>query len=303
VISRPLDDAPIAGAARHARMLLLAPVTAFLAIFLVLPLAALFRISLTGNPGGTAYGEGPAFYASGTWTLANYARVFTDVYFLEQARFTVALAIVTAVASVVVSYALAHQIWRAPPMVKQALLMAVVLPKLTNILVLMYGFLVIFGAQGLINRTLLAAGVVSAPVPMVYNIFSVVLGELLLVVPYCVLVITAVLHGIDPALGEAAAGLGASPARVFREVTLPLSRPAISASVVLAFTWGMGAFVAPYVLGAPELSTLAVEIDRQTNWRLNWAMGAALAFVLIAMIAGPMWLVARMWYRPASVHR
>jgi ABC-type spermidine/putrescine transport system permease subunit I len=46
----------------------------------------------------------------------------------------------------------------------------------------------------------------------------------------------------------------------------------------------MGAFVAPYLLGKPELYTLAVEVDRQTNWRLNWAMGATVATILMAMI-------------------
>jgi spermidine/putrescine transport system permease protein len=71
---------------------------------------------------------------------------------------------------------------------------------------------------------------------------------------------------------------------VFWEVTLPLSLPAVSVSVLLSFIWGVGAFVAPYLLGKPELYTLAVEVDRQTNWRLNWAMGATVAFVLMAMI-------------------
>jgi ABC-type spermidine/putrescine transport system permease subunit I len=271
-------------ASRHRRVLLFAPVAVFFAAFFLFPLLGLLRVSLASNPGGTGYGEGRAFYVPGTWTLDNYARFFGDPFFRQLTVFTLELGVLTAVATTLVSYALAYQIYRARPLAKSGLLMIVILPKFTNVLVLMYGFLVVFGSNGLLNRLLMWTGVVREPVPMVYNLFSVVLGEIVLILPYCVLIIAAVLHAIDPAVQEAARGLGASPPRVFWEVTLPLSLPAVSVSVLLSFIWGVGAFVAPYLLGKPELYTLAVEVDRQTNWRLNWAMGAAVAFVLMAMI-------------------
>jgi ABC-type spermidine/putrescine transport system permease subunit I len=279
--------------AMYRRFLLLSPVVVFFGAFFVFPLLGLLRISLASNPGGTGYGEGKAFYVPGTWTLDNYARFFGDSFFHQLTIVTIQLGVLTAVTTTLVSYALAYQIYRARPLLKSALLMIVVLPKFTNVLVLMYGFLVVFGTSGLLNRFLMITGIVREPVPMVYNLFSVVLGEIVLILPYCVLVIAAVLHAIDPSVQEAAQGLGASPARVFWEVTLPLSLPAVSVSVLLSFIWGMGAFVAPYLLGKPELYTLAVEVDRQTNWRLNWAMGATVAFILMAMILVVAFIVLR----------
>jgi ABC-type spermidine/putrescine transport system permease subunit I len=276
--------AALVRAGRYRRFWLLSPVAVFFGAFFLFPLLALFRVSLAANPGGTGYGEGKAFYVPGTWTAANYVRFFTDAYFLHQALFTVELGVLTAGVTTLVSYALAYQIYRARPAVKSLLLMIVILPKFTNVLVLMYGFLVVFGAQGLLNRLLLATSVVREPVGMLYNLFSVLLGEIVLILPYCVLVIAAVLHGVDRSIQEAAQGLGASPARVFWEVTLPLSLPAVWVSVLLGFIWGVGAFVAPYLLGNPDLYTLAVEVDRQANWRLNWAMGGAVAFVLMTLI-------------------
>lgn len=270
--------------ARYRSFLLFSPVVVFFAAFFVFPVVGLLRVSLASNPGGTGYGEGTAFYVPGTWTLANYVRFFSDPYFLQLAVFTIELGILTALATTLVSYALAYQIYRARPLMKSILLVIVILPKFTNVLVLMYGFLVVFGSNGLLNRFFLFTGLVREPVPMVYNLFSVILGEIVLILPYCVLVIAAVLHAIDPSTQEAARGLGASPLRVFWEVTLPLSLPAVWVSVLLGFIWGMGAFVAPYLLGKPELYTLAVEVDRQTNWRLNWAMGATVATILMAMI-------------------
>lgn len=277
-------DGLIAWAGRHRAVLLFSPVAVFLLTFCLFPVLFLFRVSLASNPGGTGYGEGHAFYVPGTWTLDNYVRFFRDDHFRQLAIFTVELGILTALATTFVSYALAYQIYRAGPRLKGILLMVAILPKFTNVLVLMYGFLVVFGAHGLLNRLLLATGAVREPVPMVYNLFSVVLGEIVLILPYSVLVIAAVLHAIDPALDDAARGLGAGPVRVFSEVTLPLSLPGVWVSVLLGFIWGVGAFVAPYLLGNAELYTLAVEVDRQTNWRLNWAMGAAIAFILMAII-------------------
>jgi ABC-type spermidine/putrescine transport system permease subunit I len=293
----------VARASRHPRLLLLAPVAAFLLAFLLVPMLLLVRVSLARNPGGTGYGDGTPFYVPGTWTVANYARFVGDPYFLQITAFTVELGLLTAVFTTLVSYALAYQIYRARPIVKGVLLMIVILPKFTNVLVLMYGFLVVFGAHGLLNRFLLAVGLVHEPVRLVYNLFSVVLGEIVLVLPYCVLVIAAVLHSIDPAVAEAARGLGAGPVQVFREVTLPLSLPAVWASALLSFIWGVGAFVAPYLLGTPELYTLAVEVDRQTNWRLNWAMGGAVAFVLSALIAALVLALLRLEREPAGEAR
>lgn len=274
----------VARAGQYQRFLLFSPVVVFFGAFFLFPVVALLRVSLASNPGGTGYGEGTAFYVAGTWTIDNYVRFFSDPYFRQLGVFTVQLGVLTALATTLVSYPLAYLIYTARPLLKSALLMIVILPKFTNVLVLMYGFLVVFGSGGLLNRLLLTIGIVNEPIPMVYNLFSVLLGEIVLILPYCVLVIAAVLHAIDPALPEAARGLGASPVRVFWEVTLPLSLPGVWVSVLLSFIWGVGAFVAPYLLGTPDLYTLAVEVDRQANWRLNWAMAGAVACVLMTII-------------------
>lgn len=270
---------------RRPALLLLSPVGIFLLAFFLMPFLALLRVSVAENPGGSGYGEGTPFYKPGTWTFANYIRFFSDPYFVNMAVFTVEFGIIVCIATTIVAYAFAYQIYRASAWLKSVLLMIVILPKFTNVLVLMYGLLVVFGTHGLLNRALLGLGVISQPLPMLFNLFGVVLGEVILVMPYCVLVMVATLHAIDHSLVDAAQGLGASRARAFIEVTLPLSLPGVWVSVLLSFMWGAGAFAAPYLLGTAELYPLAVEVDRQVNWRLNWAMGAAIAFVLMGIIA------------------
>lgn len=284
----------VARAARHRKFLLLSPVAVFLAGFFLFPFLSLFRVSLAWNPGGTGFGEGTPFYEPGTWTIDNYIRFFADDYFTGIAGFTIELGVMAAVITTIISYLFAYQIYRSGPIMKSVLLMIVILPKFTNVLVLMYGLLVVFGLDGLLNKLLLFVGVIDEPLKMLFNLFSVLLGEVIVVMPYCVLVIAAVLHSIDDSLLEAAEGLGASRARAFWEVTFPMSLPAVWASILLSFMWGIGAFVAPYLLGNPDLYTLAVEIDQQVNWRLNWAMGGAVAFVLMAIIGALMLVLNRM---------
>lgn len=270
---------------RRPALLLLSPIGIFLLAFFLLPFLALLRVSFAENPGGSGYGEGTPFYKPGTWTFDNYIRFFGDPFFVKMAVFTVEFGIIVCTATTVIAYAFAYQIYRSSPWLKSLLLMIVVLPKFTNVLVLMYGLLVVFGTHGLLNRTLMGLGIIATPLPMLFNLFGVVLGEVILVMPYCVLVMVATLHAIDNSLVDAAQGLGANRARAFMEVTLPLSLPGVWVSVLLSFMWGAGAFAAPYLLGTAELYPLAVEVDRQVNWRLNWAMGATIAFVLMAIIA------------------
>jgi ABC-type spermidine/putrescine transport system permease subunit I len=278
-------SAAIERLARRPVLLLLSPVGIFLLAFFLMPFLALLRVSLAENPGGSGYGEGTLFYKPGTWTFANYVRFFSDPYFVNMAVFTVEFGVIVCIATTIVAYAFAYQIYRASAWLKSVLLMIVILPKFTNVLVLMYGLLVVFGTHGLLNRALLGVGIISQPLPMLFNLFGVVLGEVILVMPYCVLVMVATLHAIDDSLVDAAQGLGASRARAFIEVTLPLSLPGVWVSVLLSFMWGAGAFAAPYLLGTAELYPLAVEVDRQVNWRLNWAMGATIAFVLMSIVA------------------
>ena len=285
--------------ARHPSWLLLVPVIAFLLTFFLLPFIWLVRISFARNTGGTGYGEGKAFFEPGTWTLNNYGQFFSDPFFLKIAAFTLQFGLIVAIVSTLVAYLLAYQIYRAPGWRRSVLMLVVILPKFTNVIVLMFGLLVMFGTKGLLNNALLQIGLISEPLPMMFNLFGVVLGETVLVMPYCVLVILAALLSVDRALVDAAGGLGASRLRAFLEVTLPLTLPAVSVSLVLAFMWGAAAFAAPYLLGKPDLYTLAVEVDRQVNWRLSWAMGATVALLLMALIAISLALYVRLQKREA----
>lgn len=279
---------------RRSDLLIHLPWAIFLLVFFLAPFLSLIRVSLAEGPSSES---GITFFVPGTWTTANYVTFFTDSYYLQQFFVTLGIGLTIAVSSTVVSYALAYLIYRVHPAIKSILVIIVIFPKFTNVLVIMYGLLIVFGVDGILNKGLLYVGLIDEPIRFLFNLFSVVLGELIQIVPYCVLVISAILHSMDEALTEAAAGLGASPLKVFWEVTLPLSMPAVWISILLSLMWGIGAFVSPLLLGSPELHTMSVEIDRQANWRLNWAMGGTIAMVMTAVVFLLMLLLGRLQRR------
>lgn len=261
--------------------LLAAPsVLLFMAFFLA-PLAWMVRLS-TYEAGGKGQSR---FYEVGTFTLKHFAEVLGDPFFLKLGWVTLQLGLIITVITMAIAVPFAIYIHRARGLYKRALVMAVILPKLTNLLVLMYGVLLLLGDTGYINQVLLALRVVSEPLPLFANLAALVFGEVLIVLPYPILMLVAALEAVDPALEEAARSLGAHPLRAYWEGVLKLVVPALVTSALVTFIWGLGAFIAPTILGTPDWYTIAVEVYSETLDKLNWPLGAALATTYVAFVA------------------
>ena len=130
---------------------------------------------------------------------------------------------------------------------------------------------------GPLNRFLLLSVLVEQPLPMFANLFAVVIGETLIITPYPVLILASALHGVDRQLEEAARGLGANCWRAFYEVPFKLTLPSALLAALVTLIWALGAFIAPVVLGNPELYPAGVEVYTATFEDVNWPLGAALA--------------------------
>jgi ABC-type spermidine/putrescine transport system permease subunit I len=255
----------------------LLPSVLLLAIFFVLPVAWLVRLSLFERVAGAG------FYVADSVTWRHYAALLGDPYFHHVFGATLRLALIVTLAAMALAYPLAVYLDRAGPRLKGGVLLAVLLPKLTNLLVVMYGVLALLSAAGPINRLLLWSGLSERPLPMFANLFAVAVGETLIIAPYPVLIIASALHGVDRRLEEAARGLGAGPWRAFLAVPCRLTLPSALLAALVTFIWGLGAFTAPLVLGNPELYPVGVEVYTTTFEDVNWPLGAALA---VANLAG-----------------
>lgn len=272
-----------------------APALLLIALFFAGPLALLVRVSLYEGTGQSGYGIGRSLYTPGTWTLSSYGRLLADETFREIAGFTVGLGLAVTAICLVVGYPLALFIHGLRGWRRGLALAAVVLPKLANVLVVVYGLVILLGASGPVRRVM-ASLIGDAAPELHHNLAAVLIGKSYLILPYTVLVLVAALDRIDPMHGMAARGLGASRWQVWRRVTWPLSRPGVSLAAVLSLIWALGAFVTPYLMGSPDELTLAVQVQRQAFEHQNWPAAAATAVMMIALIgaaAALWWTVAR----------
>lgn len=280
------------------------PAALLLALFFVGPLALLVRTSLFEGGGRSGFGIGASFYTPGTWTTGAYRALLADSTFRSIALFTLQLAVGVTALSVVLGYPIALFVHRLTGWRRGLALAAVVLPKLANVLVIVYGLVLLMGTTGPVRRVLaLIVGTEHAP-ELHHNLAAVVIGKTYLMLPYTVLVLVVALDRVDPDLATAARGLGASRWQVWRRVTLPLSLPGAGLAALLSLLWGLGAFVTPFLMGSPDQLTLAVQVQRTAFEHLNWPGAAATAVMLTAGAAMVVvlwrWLVRPVIDRVAS---
>ncbi len=259
------------------RVWLALPAVGLTIVFFVVPILLMTRISLTEHMPGSAY-------ESGTWTLEGYRSYLSDARYLKIFAYTLWVSLVATGACLALAYPLAYWIVRARPWLRVLLLFAVIVPLWTNLIVLIYGWLIILSPGGILNDWLISAGLRETPVRAVYNTTGVVIGLVQITMPYAVLIMTAVLAGIDRSLVEAARNLGASRARSFVRVTLPLSAPGITAAATVVFVWAMGEYATPALLGASRSPFVSQEVASQMLQAFNWSRGAALAISLFVLI-------------------
>ena len=213
-------------------------------------------------------------------TLAHYRKVLSDPFFLRIFAKTLLLSALTTAVVSVFGYALAHFIWRQRRW--RALFVSLaVSPLLVSIVVSSYGWMVILGNNGIINRLLLALGAANSPVKLIYTDAAIVVGLVHITLPFMILSILAALERIDEFLPEAASTLGANPIQVLRHVILPLALPGFAAGTTVVFCLSMSAYVTPAVLGGSGPNFITTLIYNEFITQLNWPVGAALASLLL----------------------
>lgn len=261
---------------RAAALLLLAPSLAIFLLFFAVPFLTMAAMSvLTGNP---------LTSASVHFTGRQFVRMTRDSYYLEVIGATLWLGFTTTVASLLIGYPIALWLARATgKLTRTLLMMAVLAPMMMGLVVRTYAWLAIFSNRGVINGTLLALGVIQAPIPFLGTQAAVVVALTHIYVPFMILTLSGVLARIDSRLEEAARGLGASRLRAFMEVTLPLSMPGVAAGCLLVFALAISAYVTPIVIGNYQVLTLPMLIYQQISSSFNLGFAAALGVVLLAV--------------------
>ena len=286
------------GIGRLGRLVLVGVPFLWLALFFLLPLLIVLKISLAHSAIGippymplvARQDGGLRLHAS----LSNFALLAGDALYLRAYLGSLGYALVATALCLVLGYPIAHAIARAPAAWRQPLLFMVVLPFWTSFLIRVYAWIAILQPNGLLNRALLAAGLVSGPLPLLNNAFSVELGLVYSYLPFMILPIYGSLSALDQSLIEAAADLGARPWRTFLGVTLPLSLPGVAAGSLLVLVPAIGEFVIPDLLGGPNTLMIGKVLWDEFFENHDWPVAAAVAVVLVAVLAVPVLFAQRL---------
>jgi spermidine/putrescine transport system permease protein len=249
---------------------LLLPMLLVLLLLVLLPQALMFEASLGRRTafGGIAHALQPD----------NYLRALEPLYLAIFAR-SVWLALLTTALTLLAAYPVAYWIALvAPPRRRGLLLALVVLPFWTSFLVRMYAWVFLLRSEGPLN--LLLQGLGLPRLELLYTPAAVLIGQVYGELPFMVLPLYVALERLDPSLLEAAADLGAPPARALWRVTLPLTAPGIVAGCVLVFIPSLGAYLAPDLLGGAKTVYIGSLIQSQFAIARDVPFGAALSFLL-----------------------
>jgi putrescine transport system permease protein len=268
---------------------------AWLALFFLLPLAIVVGISFAESadsipPYTALLARSPAGLETHA-TLMNYRELAQGC--LRAYGNSLGFAALATVLCLLIGYPVAFAISRAPGVWRQLLLFFVMLPFWTSFLIRVYAWIAILQPSGLLNRILLATGVIDAPLPLLYNGFAVELGLVYSYLPFMILPLYGSLSRLDENLVEAAADLGAWPWRVFVQVILPLTLPGIAAGALLVFIPAVGEFVIPDLLGGPGTVMVGKLLWQEFFDNVDWPAAAAIAVVLVLVLTLPLLLVQR----------
>ncbi len=264
------------GRRRALPYLLLLPGAAWLFLFFVVPTIQLGATSLYDPAGSVTAG-----YAM-TWEFGNYPDAIA--YAWPQIVRSFGYAAIATVIGIVIGYPLAYAIAQKAGRWKNLLLVCVVAPMFTSFLVRTLAWKTILSDNGALVGFLRDIGLLGVDGRLLATPVAVILGLTYNFLPFLVLPLYASLERLDSRLLEAAGDLYASPTRTFVKVTLPLSMPGLVAGTLLFFIPAVGDYINAALLGNTNTNMVGNVVNSAFLSRQEPPQGAALSFLLMAII-------------------
>ena len=244
---------------------------------LVLP-AVLFLLALFIYP--FLYGLVLSFEPKQGGMFANYQRFFSDRFLYGTIATTLWLALPVTIATLLLAIPIA---FRVRLMKNQRLLTTIlVIPITLGTVLVAEGLLNYLGPQGWFNRTLMTFGIISSPVKLLHNYWGVMLSLVITGFPFTFLLTLSYLSGIDPALEQAGATLGAGPWDRFKHILFPLLLPGLAITFCLSFVQAFSVFPSAVLLGAPSGPTRVISIAayQAAFEEYDYSMASAVAMIM-----------------------
>lgn len=295
---------------RPARLAAIAPYL-WMALFFLVPFGFVLKIALSQ----TAIAQPPyvpVFDLAAGWealkaalsalSLDNFKLLISDnLYILSYVR-SLVVAITSTVILLLIGYPIAYGMARLPQRWQPVAMMLVIVPFWTSFLIRIYAWINVLQHDGLLNKALLALGIVDRPVVWLATDAAMYLGIVYSYLPFMILPLYATLSKMDDALLEAAADLGCSRLKAFWMVTFPLSLPGIGAGMLLCFIPIVGEFVIPDLLAGSDRMMIGQTLWLEFFTNKDWPVASAIAVVLLALLLVPLLIYEKLQRRHLEAH-
>jgi putative spermidine/putrescine transport system permease protein len=214
--------------------------------------------------------------------LRHYVRLVSDPLYAGYLWRSFRVALYCTPITLLLGYPVAYVMARASSGVRLALTVLLVVQFFTSYVIRAYALILVLGNNGIVNRALLALGLVEQPLRLLYNEFGVAASLVLIALPFVVFPVYSVLKNVEPNLEAAAASLGADRRRVFWHVVFPLSLPGVLAGAVLVFLFDLTAYIMPGLLGGGYFDMAANVIYDQAMEVRDRGFASAMSMGLLA---------------------
>jgi spermidine/putrescine transport system permease protein len=285
-VSEPSTGMSLKRRKKFLNMALAFPALTTIVVFLFIPILFIIAYSLME---ANFYGGVNRVFDLEAYIQLLFERQLDDTLRFSYAYIGIALrsawiAFLTTAITLTVAFPVAFWLSVQPKKKRNFYVFLITIPFWVNILIRTFCWVLILRDTGLINNFLIAAGIISEPIRLLYNNGAILIGLVYTFLPFMVLPIYSTLEKMDRSLLEAAQDLYHSKAKTLFRVTLPQAKPGIFAGSVLTFVPCLGSLVAPELLGGGKQLMLGNLIYRQFTEARNWPFGSAVSLVLLAIV-------------------
>jgi putrescine transport system permease protein len=219
--------------------------------------------------------------------LGNYIELFNNSLYVDAFISSLKIAAISTFLCLLIGYPMAYTIARMSPSMRNICLLLVVLPSWISFLIRIYAWIGILQTNGLMNKTLMAIGIIDSPLQIMNTPTAAYIGIVYAYLPFMILPLYTNLVKFDMRLLEAAYDLGAKPWKAFLTITLPMSKSGIIAGCMLVMIPAVGEFVIPELLGGPGTLMIGRQLWSEFFSAGNWPMASAVAIVMLILLLIP----------------
>ena len=235
---------------------------------------------------------GISFYADAEQTrlgFDSWTKFYGDAFYLKVIFDTLKLGVFAVLATMLLAYPLALVFRGSSPRVQRLLIFIILMPLLTSVVIRTFAWIVILAREGVVNQTLIGLGLTSTPLNLLQTELGLVIALTQIEMPLMLLPLLTIMNQMDQNLVDASRALGASKARTFFKVILPLTLPGWIAGATLVFASATTAFISQSVIGGARLVYLPSLIWQQSMVVYNWPFAAVASLTLLfTVLAGIM---------------